>query len=182
MDRSKKIYAAKCAVILSAIPALIFAHTSGPDPDVNGAPPSNRSCNQVSCHVGTAVNAGGGKVEVTFAEGTTYTPGQKQRVTVKVSDPTASIYGFQMSAQLANNSQAGTFTPLDASIFVLCLDGSVRGTSACRSNPPLEYIEHSFPSSTGVFTMDWTPPATNVGDVKIYVAGNGANGNGQPTG
>jgi hypothetical protein len=110
MDRSRKIYAAKCAIILSAIPVLIYASASGPIPNANGAPPTNQSCNQARCHVGTAVNQGGGKVEVTFADGSTYTPGQKQILTVKVTDPRPGVYGFQMSAQLENSlTQAGTF-------------------------------------------------------------------------
>ncbi len=183
MDRFKKVYVAKCAVILSAIPALIWAHSSGPDPNVNGAPPSNRSCNQTACHVGTAVNDGGGKVEVTFSDGCTYTPGQGQHLTVKVSDPAARAYGFQMSSQLAsNNAQAGTFTITGPNMLVLCVDGSVRPNSGCRSNPATEYVEHSLPSTTGVFNVDWTPPANAAGDVKFYVAGNGANGNGSETG
>ena len=76
MDRSKKVYAAKCAVILSAIPALIFAYSSGPDPRKTGAP-GDTTCSQIGCHIGTAVNGGGGKVEISFDSGTTTRPARK---------------------------------------------------------------------------------------------------------
>jgi len=179
MDRSKKVYAAKCAVILSAIPALILAHSGGPDPRKTGAP-GDSTCAESSCHIGTAVNGGGGKIEVSFDSGTTYTPGTKVRVTVKVTDSAARIYGFQASARPSSNTrsaQAGTFTP-GAEQFVLCEDGSIRNATGCRSTAPLEFVEHNNPNSTGIFQFDWTPPTTAVGDVMFYVAGNAANGNG----
>ena len=183
MNRSKKIYAAKCAAILSAIPALIFAYSSGPLPRNTGAP-GDTTCSQIGCHIGTTVNGGGGKVELSFDSGTTYTPGTKVRVTVKITDSVARIYGFQASSRLAGNTrtaQAGTITP-GAGQFVQCEDGSNRPAAGCRSSAPLEFVEHQSPNSTGTFQFDWTPPTTNAGDVVFYAAGNAANGNGQPTG
>jgi uncharacterized protein (TIGR03437 family) len=47
------------------------------------------------------------------------------------------------------------------------------------------YVEHTLSGTrlgtTGsvTFEFDWTPPATNVGDIKVYIAGNAANGNNQ---
>ena len=180
MDRSKKVYAAKCAVILSAIPALIFAYSSGPLPRNTGAP-GDTTCSQIGCHIGTPVNGGGGKVELSFDSGSTYTPGTKVRVTVKITDSAARVYGFQASSRLASNTrtaQAGTFTP-GTGQYVQCEDGSDRPAAGCRSTAPLEFVEHNNPNSTGVFQLDWTPPTTNAGDVVFYVAGNAANGNGQ---
>ncbi|MEO8127924.1 MAG: choice-of-anchor V domain-containing protein [Bryobacteraceae bacterium] len=179
MNRSKKIYAAKCAAILSAIPALIYAYSSGPDPRKTGAP-GDSTCAESSCHIGTAVNGGGGKIEISFDSGTTYTPGTKVKVTVKVTDSAARVYGFQASARPSSNTrsvQAGTFTP-GAGQFVLCEDGNPRPASGCRSTAPLEFVEHSNPNSTGTYVFDWTPPTTAAGDVIFYVAGNAANGNG----
>ncbi len=179
MDRSRKVYAAKCAVILAAIPALILAHSSGPDPRKTGAP-GDSTCAESACHIGTAVNGGGGKIELSFDSGTSYTPGTKVKVTVKVTDSAARIYGFQASSRLSSNTrnaQAGTFTA-GAGQFVLCEDGSNRPAAGCRSTAPLEFVEHNNPNSTGIFQFDWTPPATAAGDVVFYVAGNAANGNG----
>ena len=187
MDRSKKVYAAKCAVILSAIPALIFAYASGPNPRNTGAPgDTTPTCSQIGCHVGTPVNGGGGKVEISFDSGTTYTPGTKIQVTVKITDSTAQRFGFQTSSRLSSNKtngQAGTFTPRSGQ-FVQCEDGANRPSSGvCGSSAPLEFIQHGpVASLSQIFQFDWTPPPTNAGDVIFYVAGNGANGNGQQTG
>ena len=183
MDRSKKVYAAKCAVILSAIPALILAHSSGPQPRSTGAPGDN-TCSQASCHIGTAVDGGGGKVEISFDSGTTYTPGTKVKVTVKVTDSAAARYGFQASSRLSSNTssaQAGTFTP-GTGQFVQCENSDERPAAGCPSTASLEFIQHSSPNSTGTFEFDWTPPTTAAGDVIFYVAGNAANGNNEQTG
>ena len=173
MIRSKKIYAAKCAAILSAIPALIFAYSSGPLPKNTGAP-GDTTCAQSGCHLGTAVNGGGGKVELSFDSGSTYTPGTKVHVTVKITDSVARVYGFQVSSRLASNTrtaQGGTFTPGTAQ-FVQCEDGSNRPASGtCPASSSLEFIQHSQPNATGNFQFDWTPPSS--GDVVFYVAANG---------
>ena len=112
-------------------------------------------------------------------------------MTVTVSDSTARVFGFQFTARQKGSDDyksgaAGSLAPLDASTFVLCDDGSERDGlpgKVCKAQFPVEFIEHHLqPSTTGVFTFDWTPPATDVGIVRFYAAGNAANGNGQPTG
>lgn len=176
MERSQKIRLAKWATVLSVVPALLWAYSSGPDPFKTGAP-GDTTCSQSGCHIGTAVNANGNKISITFEGGTIYTPGEKQRVTVAISEP-APIYGFQMSARLASNRQAGNFTPGTAQA-VLCQDGSVRRSASCPSSAPLEFIEHTQPSSTPSFSFDWTAPSAGAGDITFYVAVNAANANGQ---
>ena len=49
---------------------------------------------------------------ITFASGTTYTPGIAQPLTVTVTDPSHSVYSFILTARLASSvsTQAGTFT------------------------------------------------------------------------
>ena len=181
MDRKRKIFAAKSAVVLGVIPALIWAYQNGPDPRKTGAP-GDGLCSEAGCHVGTP-NSGGGRVEVIFPSGTTYTPGQTQRLEVRVTDSAARVYGYQLTARLASNersAQAGTFRPIDSLSFVLCEDGSTRPASgSCRAQTPLEFIEHARPNNTNTFSFDWTPPATDQGNVRIWVAANAGNGNGQ---
>lgn len=177
----------RLATILIALPLLIWARTAGPDPNSEGGPGGSTSaCAQSGCHVGTAVNAGGGKVELQFPNGLTYTPGQKQRIKVVVTDSTARVYGYQVSARLASNetgSQAGTFSTVSATQFIQCGNGRTRAAAGtCPTTAPLEFIQHSAPSTTNTIEFDWTPPATDAGSVRFYVAGNAANGNGQDTG
>ena len=179
MQFSKKVRVAKCVTLASLIPVLLWAHSGGPDVRNTGAPGDN-TCAQSSCHIGTTVNANGNKVTLEFEGGANYKPGVKQKVTVTVSEPSR-IYGFQATARLGSNlqkGQAGTFTA-GTQQLVLCDDGTERKAAGCPSSSSVEFVEHGAPNSTGVFTFDWTPPATDVGEIKFYVAANAANGNGQ---
>jgi len=168
-----------------ALPLLLWARSAGPDPHADGGPGGPVSaCAQSSCHVGTAVNGGGGSVELKFPNGLTYVPGQKQRIQVTITDPTATAYGFQASARLGSDEtggQAGTFTELGSETLVTCQDGRIR-TGACPAARPLEFISHSRPSNANTFEVEWTAPATDVGPVRFYVAANAANFNGQQSG
>ena len=181
MKHSKQILFAKWAVVL-ATPAIILAFSMGPPPRATGAP-GDATCAQAGCHVGTAV---GNQVRIEFVDGsTTYTPGETKRMRVTISDAT-SRYGFQSSARLLSNlqnGQAGTFRPVDGTTQVICEDSSPRPSGgSCRATAPLEFIEHSSPRTTGNFEFEWVAPATDVGQVRFYVAGNAANGNGVNTG
>jgi uncharacterized protein (TIGR03437 family) len=201
MERTRKLMVAKVAVVLSAIPLLIWAHASGPDVGATNAG-GEGTCNRAQCHVGTNVNAGGGKVEVTFPFGLTYTPGTKQHLIVTVSDPSARAWGFQLTARQASavTTMAGTFTSTDRNTAVLCMATpsstnvsflDFPGPQTCTTTRPFTYIEHTVAGSTGVgriqagsqtFEFDWIPPAANVGNIQIFVSGNGANNNGNESG
>lgn len=198
MERKRKLYAAKVAVVMGAIPLLLWAHSAGPDSGKAGVP-GETNCNQSQCHVGTAVNGGGGSVKVNFPGGF-YTPGVKQHLVVTISDPTARVWGFQLTARPSNDpkTMAGSFTSTDRFTGVVCgvppfdpnqdkyLDFPANQT--CPSNRPLAYVEHTAAGSARIqsgslsYEFDWTPPTTSVGNISLYVAGNGANGNGNETG
>lgn len=125
-------------------------------------------------------------MELQFPDGLTYTPGVKQRITVVITDSVARSYGYQISARLASNEtrgQAGTFTALDSGQLILCQDGRARTASgSCPTANPIEFFEHSRPATTNTIQLEWTPPATDAGNVRFYVAGNAANANGMNTG
>src|SRR4051794_21877621 len=99
MQRSRKIYLAKAAAILSVVPMMMIAHSSGPDPRSTGAPGDPGTCAQSTCHIGTAVNTGGGSISVSV-DPPSWTPGTPVTITVKVTDSAARIYGFQASTRL----------------------------------------------------------------------------------
>jgi uncharacterized protein (TIGR03437 family) len=184
MERSRTIFVAKCAAVLGVIPVLAWAYAAGPLPHNTGAP-GDTTCSQSGCHAFTNtshVNTAGGSVQLAFDSGTTYTPGTKVHVTVTITDATARVYGFEASARIASsNKQAGTFVKPAAGVaqFVQCEDSSDRPAAGCPASAPLEFIQHSSPSSVGKFEFDWTPPtSSSVGNVMFYVAANAANGNG----
>ncbi|HTB10404.1 MAG TPA: choice-of-anchor V domain-containing protein [Bryobacteraceae bacterium] len=171
------------------VPLALLAYEYGPDPRYTGAPGDNQlACANSGCHTGLAaggpINKGGGGVTATFSSGTTYTPGGPPiTITVTVTDPVNIHYGFQMTARPESNlsqGQAGDFTA-GTHQLVICDDGSVKSAKGCPSSTPVEFIEHDYPAgsqvSTTPYTFTWTPPATNIGNVHFYVAGNAVNGN-----
>ena len=75
--------------------------------------PGDSTCAMAGCHTGTALNGGGGSVQLTSSAGTSYTPGQQQTLTLVITDSRARVYGFQASARLDSNptnGQAGDFS------------------------------------------------------------------------
>ncbi|MBI3279705.1 MAG: hypothetical protein HYZ57_07690 [Acidobacteria bacterium] len=155
----------------------------GPDPRKTGAP-GDRTCNESGCHTGTELNGGGGRVELSFEGGNTYTPGGTKRVTVTITDGTARVFGFQASSRPTSdltNGQAGRFIRAEG-VQVICENSQVRTDSGNCQNNILEFIEHTAPRPQGSFTFEWTAPATDVGPVRFFVAGNAANGNDLNTG
>ncbi|MBC7928392.1 MAG: hypothetical protein H7039_22345 [Bryobacteraceae bacterium] len=165
MNRQNLIYWAKCTTIFTVVSLTVYGFSGGPPPRSAGVP-GEGSC--VSCHAGTAVNAGPGRVEVTYSGGSTYTAGERGTFTVVITDPTAQRYGFQASARLASNvsgGQAGTLTA-GAGTAVVTAAG-------------LQFVNHDATrNTTGRFTFEWTPPEAAAGNVTLYVAANAANGTG----
>jgi uncharacterized protein (TIGR03437 family) len=109
-----------------------------------------------------------------------YTPGVPQWIHVHIDHPDGRRWGFQLTARLASDptKQAGTFRS-SADAQVKCDDGSLRG-SPQPCDGKLEFAMHTA-SSTRAGTpggadwwVQWIPPATDVGDIVIYAAGNAA--------
>ena len=196
MQRTRKIVIAKAAVILGAIPFILWAHEYGPDPGYCNVPKENGTCINTGCHVGT-LNTSGGSVKVTFPNGTSYTPGTKQHLTVTIADPATSqrAWGFQLTARESGNTtfEAGSFASTDNHTLVMCASTTTLanfkeldfgGAQTCPSAQPLAYIEHSLDgyqstlnqAGSATYEFDWTPPATDVGSITFYLAGNAGPG------
>lgn len=147
--------------------------SSGPQDGRSGAP-GEGLC--TDCHSGTA-NSGSGSVSITgvpagYSLNTTYS------LTVTLSDPTQQRWGFELTAIDAAGDGAGAFTVTDA----------VNTQLSDNAAPARDYMKQT---STGTYAgtggsaswqFDWTAPATDVGTVTFYVAGNAANNNGSTSG
>jgi uncharacterized protein (TIGR03437 family) len=169
---------------MSVIPVMILGYSGGPDPGHTGAP-GDQTCAALGCHVGPSNPTQGG-VEIAFPAGLTYTPGVAQTWEIRVTGAAGAVYGFQASARLESNQplgQAGSFTAADATTQVICQDGRIKvGNTACAPATPIEFIQHSSPRGSNTFQVNWTPPATDVGNIRVYVAANAANGDLNNTG
>jgi uncharacterized protein (TIGR03437 family) len=134
-------------------------------------------------------------VTVTFPGAHTYTPGAKQHLVVNIADSAQKRWGFQLTARQAKSTstQAGTFTPgADGYTQLVCTQTDFRsqafGNSCTTNGMALQYIEHTQSGSrlgmagAATFEFDWTPPATDVGNLVIYIAALAANGDNTPRG
>jgi uncharacterized protein (TIGR03437 family) len=171
--------------IFAMVPSVVFlyAYSTGPISRVTGAPGDEpQAC--ATCHLGTPLNGGGGQVVVNFPGERTYTPGVAQTLTVVITDSAARVYGFQMTARLESNlsnGQAGDFTA-GAQQVVICENDAPKGPSGCPASAPVQFIQHARPFPSNTITVSWTPPATNVGNIRIYIAANAANNSGNENG
>src|ERR1017187_3247764 len=174
---------AQAAAIGAALPMLLLAYLSGLDAGVAGVPEED-TC--TDCHNGPS---GSGSVTVTFPGTPTYTPGARQQLVVNVVDGAQKRWGFQLTARQANSSttQAGTFTPgADGYTQLVCTQTDFRsqafGNTCTTNGMALQYIEHTESGSrlgtagAVTFEFDWTPPATNAGNLTVYIAALAANG------
>ncbi len=185
--RRRLLNLAQQTAIISLFCGVMQAYSTGPDPRYSGAPGDNAgAC--TSCHQGQALNTGKGSVKILLSSSNSYSPGVKQHITVQVTDPQQRRWGFQMSARLKSNranGQAGDFSPSDGFTQVLCDNFKPK---PCTADALVQFIEHTsagtrFGTSGGVaYEFDWTPPATDSGNVVFYVAANAANGDGNLTG
>jgi uncharacterized protein (TIGR03437 family) len=134
------------------------------------------------CHGGSALNSGSGSVTIILQSGPLYIPGVKQRLVVRVADPDQQRWGFELTARLKSdlqNGQAGDLVPIDNLTQVICEDA---GEKPCASG--VSFIEHTSAGTRigtkngATFQFDWNPPASDVGPVTLFVAGNAANGDG----
>ncbi len=128
--------------------------------DRTGSPVSNGDCN--GCHSGGVVTP---TVTVALFDGllpvSSYTPGKSYTLRISVIGLGYLRYGFQTVALSSGNVNAGTITA-----------GS-SGTRAVTLNSRI-YGEHTSPSATGIFDLNWKAPAAGTGSVSFYTAGLGA--------
>jgi aldose sugar dehydrogenase len=152
----------------------VHAFSSGPPAGFTGAP-MEFTC--AECHV--PEGAGTGQISITAPQ--TYVPGQTYPITVTDTNPdtTRRRWGFQLTALDPGDEKAGNLQSTDVLTQVL----NNQGPGGAR-----QYIEHT---AAGTFinqmggaswTFNWTAPATDVGPVTFYAAGNHANNDGNTSG
>ena len=140
--------------------------------------PGEQTCSQSNCHTGSTDNSMGGSVTLTSTDlvNWEYTPGQTYTLTVTVSQQGRSLFGIGLEALLPSGANAGTLTPgTGTTTKNATISGNSRKNIVHNMNAGATANAHSF-------TFTWTAPATDVGAVTIYYAGNATNNNGAKTG
>lgn len=159
--------------IVAVFAGYAYAKMTGPDRGYTGAPGDIGDC--TVCHDSFGFpNVGPGSVSIGNVP-PVYQPGQLYTLTVNIQDPHARRWGFEMTALDSSGNKAGAFAPLD-SYTQIASTGTPVGNR--------QYIEHTlegtFPGTSGGHTwqVQWAAPATDIGTVKFYCAGNAANNDG----
>jgi len=159
------------AVVLLALLTVVsfsFAYSSGPPSGHAGDPPANANC--TACHSSFPLNSGDGELSIT--ELLEYTPGQSYDLTISLTDPGQSRWGFQTTARNGSNQFSGTLslvTPATTQLNSGYINHTTAGTN-------------SGSGAGNSWTISWTAPPAGTGPVTFYVAGNAANNNFDNTG
>src|SRR5215469_15456615 len=138
------------ALVVAVLSIPVIVHAFGTSPSMalgNTGAPGQGTCH--SCHGTLTVGSG-----VIVTAPTTYTPGSTTPVSMTVSIPTSG--GFQLAVLTqTGNAQAGTLSAGSQDV-----ETTLNG---------IQYISSAM--ETTMWTFSWTPPATNVGNVVLYVTG-----------
>ncbi len=171
-----------CGCIGAVVGGLLWANKDGALPRKSGGPfPAESVCSE--CHSGAGLNRGPGSVDFSVQP---YTPGQAQMITVTVSDPNQMRWGFQLTARPASNftAQAGSFRAADGNAQVICDNDT---PAPCPAGM-LQFATHTLNGTRrgtrngASFTVEWTAPSSDIGEIVFAAAGNAANGNDQESG
>ena len=167
------------ALIIVMLPVLMMAKlpellSFGAPVSTTGAP-DEVNCSTSGCHDGFSVN--GGNANLTFSVGNNiseYIPGQTYPVTVTISEPGVTRFGFQLVAlKNADSLNAGDLVITDVNRTQI-ITNPIELTDR-------KYITYTyegtvpFSSGMGQWTFNWTAPGQNVGPVTLYVASVSAN-------
>ena len=165
--------------LLLAAPVALLAEGAMPSIGYAGAPTDHNGQNCSTCHnsFGAAVS----NSPALTADINSYNPGVPTTIHIIVQQPQAQRWGFQITIRAVSDEtqSAGDFSPGN-SVQVVCDDGSRFG-SAPPCNAMKEFSEHmnaprTSPGSGFEFDVLWTPPASEIGDLHVYLAAVAADG------
>ncbi len=187
--QARRILIALLLTALFTFPIMLVSRpfASTIEPRVTGAPfPGEASCAQSGCHDSSPANSGPGGVSVSIngspASEFLYTPGETVPVTVRVADPGAVRWGFQLSTRPPDGcTQAGTLAPANGDVSII----SDTGTFAPCAESTIDFAVHDvakFGPSEATFVVNWTAPNSDIGPIVFAAAGNAANGDTFSTG
>lgn len=166
----KAIYKLLLIVIALPIVLLVLANNSGSPGGYSGSVgDNNETC--TACHSGTAITQTNWITTTIPAEG--YTPLQTYQITVTGTHAGAAKIGFELTAENSSNQKVGTFTITNAT-----------RTKLINQNKSVTHTSSGVSPTTGTNTwsVNWTAPSTNVGQIRFYTAVNAANGNSTTSG
>lgn len=139
--------------------------------------PGETTC--IFCHTTFPLNDGTGSVSISSPDliGWEYNCGQTYTINVTVARTADSLFGFDCECLDTSNQSVGNFTVTNTETHI----GYATIQSVVRENM-MHAMNGGVSPALHTFTFNWTAPATNIGDVTFWIAGNAANGNYAPSG
>lgn len=157
----KKHYFFKIILLLIPVSAFLLMSSSTGRTDGRTGSPGDNGNTCAACHSGGNFNAS--TTITSNIPDTGYLLNTAYTININTNS-TASVHGFQLTAENNSNTKIGTFTA---------------GTGSRVSG---QRITHTSPSASGNWSFTWTSPSTDLGRVTFYTALNAANGNGGTSG
>lgn len=157
-------------IALSLLPNISDARSGGPPDGYTGAP-NEETC--VACHNSFELNSGQGSLHL---EGlpNRYELGVTYELSVRLLDPDASRWGFELTVLDQDRRRAGEIEVTDEN------NTQISGGGDHRQAAYLKHTSagtHRNQQDEAEWTFDWTAPDEALGEIGFYVAGNAANGN-----
>lgn len=181
----KNIYIIFGLLALSTTIYSFMPKATGSHPSSTGAP-GELTCASSNCHSDAMVNTGDIANSHSFKDSngndvTYYQPGETYTISISVTDANSSKFGFQVTSLDSSDNYIGQLVVTDGNRTQL-------QPNSDPSSLNREYITHTFGGNSevspgvGSWSMDWTAPANNSGDITFYYCTNATNSNGQNTG
>jgi len=148
------------------------ANSNGPGADWTDNPISSGNC--TACHGSFPLNSGAGNITLNGLPAS-YVPGTSYPVTVQLTDPQASRWGFQATAVTPANQTAGSFTILDP------VNTHLNNNTSLTIVMQTATGTHAGTPASSSWTFNWTAPNNSDGAV-FHVAANAANSGGTTSG
>jgi hypothetical protein len=142
-----------------------FFNAGGSHGAKTGSPTDVNNCTQ--CHSGTAQTAISWISTDIPASG--YLGGQTYTITIQGTHASVVKFGFELTAEDANNDKVGTFTITNATETKLVNSSHAITHNGNGITPDNDSIKS--------WSFDWTAPAVGTGNIKFYAALLAANGN-----
>ncbi len=187
---SHRILATLLLTLFFCFPLYLISRPFGVEIELRrtgGAFPGESLCTNSGCHQDSPADSGPGGLSVT-ANGTPiheyeYTPGELVSLMVKISDPSAARWGFQMTARTDDGClQAGSFAPGEGAVMVLSNKATLAPCPEAEIDFPVHQVAKEGRTGEVTYLVNWTAPAEDIGPIKFAAAGNAANGNNLDTG
>lgn len=170
---AKRMRSAVVSGSLLLLAATAGAFSAGPQDGRTNAPGET---NCTACHATFPLNSGTGSLAITNLPAA-YTPGQNYLLNVSLQDPAAQRWGFELTLLDQAGVSAGTLAAVDVTVQIST--GGPFGRTYAKHTSSGNFLGQTGGAS---WLVSWTAPAAGAGDLRLYIAGNAANGSFDNTG